>query len=165
MFCLICAWINRYVNNGEAGNLRRYRAHYDVIVMLITAQNSPGAKVIFFMIRNILCVSTGICAFYRPLQKSFSLQISTERGMSFWRNIRHCLQQKLSSRQIPVQIMIEIPSKWHFCIKTSLYQKANRIFLNIVYPMLWGSLTQDDFPNCKRGPCHVSLSSVARIQI
>ena len=29
----ICAWINRWVNNGEAGDLRRYRAHYDVIVM------------------------------------------------------------------------------------------------------------------------------------
>ena len=26
-------WINGWVNNGEAGDLRRYRAHYDVIVM------------------------------------------------------------------------------------------------------------------------------------
>ena len=26
-------WINRWVNNHEAGDLRRYRAHYDVIVM------------------------------------------------------------------------------------------------------------------------------------
>ena len=33
MFSLICAWINRWVNNGYAGDLRRYRAHYDVIVM------------------------------------------------------------------------------------------------------------------------------------
>ena len=33
MFSLICAWINRWVNNREAGDLRRYRAHYDVIVM------------------------------------------------------------------------------------------------------------------------------------
>ena len=29
----ICVWINSWVNNGEAGDLRRYRAHYDVIVM------------------------------------------------------------------------------------------------------------------------------------
>ena len=29
----ICAWINGWVNNGEAGDLRRHRAHYDVIVM------------------------------------------------------------------------------------------------------------------------------------
>ena len=33
MFSLICAWINVWVNNGEAGDLRRHRAHYDVIVM------------------------------------------------------------------------------------------------------------------------------------
>ena len=33
MFSLICAWIKRWVNNREAGDLRRHRAHYDVIVM------------------------------------------------------------------------------------------------------------------------------------
>ena len=33
MFSLICVWINGWVNNREAGDLRRYRAHYDVIVM------------------------------------------------------------------------------------------------------------------------------------
>ena len=33
MFTLICAWINGWVNNGEAGDLRRHRAHYDVTVM------------------------------------------------------------------------------------------------------------------------------------
>ena len=33
MFSLICAWINRWVNNGEAGDLRRIRPHYDVTVM------------------------------------------------------------------------------------------------------------------------------------
>ena len=30
---LICVWINDWVNNREAGDLRRYRGHYDVIVM------------------------------------------------------------------------------------------------------------------------------------
>ena len=33
IFFLICVWINGWVNNGEAGDLRRYQAHYDVIVM------------------------------------------------------------------------------------------------------------------------------------
>ena len=33
MFSLICAWINGWINNGEAGGLRRYRGHYDVTVM------------------------------------------------------------------------------------------------------------------------------------
>ena len=35
MFTLICAQMNGWVNNGEAGDLRRYLAHYDVIVMHI----------------------------------------------------------------------------------------------------------------------------------
>ena len=33
MFSLICAWINDWVNNREAGDLRRHRGHYDVHVM------------------------------------------------------------------------------------------------------------------------------------
>ena len=34
MFSLICVWVNDWVNNREASDLRRYRAHYDVIVVL-----------------------------------------------------------------------------------------------------------------------------------
>ena len=33
MFSLICAWINDWVINREAGDLRRHRGHYDVNVM------------------------------------------------------------------------------------------------------------------------------------
>ena len=33
MFSLICVWINGWVNNREARDLRRYRAHCDVTVM------------------------------------------------------------------------------------------------------------------------------------
>ena len=38
MFSLICTWINSWVNNREAGDLRRNRAHYDVIVMSNTSR-------------------------------------------------------------------------------------------------------------------------------
>ena len=34
MFSLICVWINGWVNNRKAGDLRRYQAHYDVKVMI-----------------------------------------------------------------------------------------------------------------------------------
>ena len=30
----ICAWINGWVNTGEAGDVRRHRAHHDVTVMM-----------------------------------------------------------------------------------------------------------------------------------
>ena len=36
MFSLICVWINDRVNTHEAGDLRRHRAHYDVIVMSLS---------------------------------------------------------------------------------------------------------------------------------
>ena len=34
VFSLICAWINGWVNNRKAGDLRRHGAHYDVTVMV-----------------------------------------------------------------------------------------------------------------------------------
>ena len=42
MFSLICVWINDWVNNGEAGDLRRYRIHYDVTVMRPHDPMEPG---------------------------------------------------------------------------------------------------------------------------
>ena len=33
MFSLVCSWINVWVNNWEAGDLRCHRVHYDVTVM------------------------------------------------------------------------------------------------------------------------------------
>ena len=41
MISLIRVWINDWVNNREAGDLRRYRAHYDVIVMCQLECSSP----------------------------------------------------------------------------------------------------------------------------
>ena len=34
MFYLICAWIDGWVNNRDARDLRRHRAHYDVTVII-----------------------------------------------------------------------------------------------------------------------------------
>ena len=39
MFSLIYAWINDWVNNREAGDLRRQHGHYDVIVMIFFGQS------------------------------------------------------------------------------------------------------------------------------
>ena len=38
-FFFICAWTNSWAHNGEAGDLRRHRGHYGVIVM-ICSENS-----------------------------------------------------------------------------------------------------------------------------
>ena len=45
MFSLICVWINGWVNNREAGDLRRYRSHCDVTVMAVLVQPSPCCEI------------------------------------------------------------------------------------------------------------------------
>ena len=52
-FSLICAWINAWVNNHEAGDLRRHRAHYDAIVMMIS---NPMRRMFFL---HITCGNIG----------------------------------------------------------------------------------------------------------
>ena len=44
MFSSICAWIKGWVNTHEAGNLRRYRARYDIIVMIFDRRGSPRSE-------------------------------------------------------------------------------------------------------------------------
>ena len=44
MYSLICAWINRWENNREAGDLRRYRTHYDVIVIPPASSSSSASS-------------------------------------------------------------------------------------------------------------------------
>ena len=44
VFSLICVWINGWVNNGEAADLRRYCANYDVIVMCQAVHNQHAVS-------------------------------------------------------------------------------------------------------------------------
>ena len=48
VFSLISAWINGWVNNREAGDLRRHRAHYDVTVMETVGRKAPGKHKAFW---------------------------------------------------------------------------------------------------------------------
>ena len=56
MLSLICAWINGWVNNGEAGNLKRHRVHYDVTV--VTQERYPITRT---QLCGSLCV---VCTSY-----------------------------------------------------------------------------------------------------
>ena len=42
MFTLICSWINGWVNNREAGDLRCHHAHYDIIVRFLGISGGAG---------------------------------------------------------------------------------------------------------------------------
>ena len=65
MFSLICARINGWVNTREAGDLRRYRAHYDVIVMnpRFRRRHEWGSV---FDITTLLCIDKGVPVAHRP---------------------------------------------------------------------------------------------------
>ena len=73
MFYLICAWTNGWVNNRDAGDLRRHWAQYDVTVMVIIEPNcaEPSANKIltenldmFFTISVCLYINDSVT----PLQ-------------------------------------------------------------------------------------------------
>ena len=77
MFSLICVWINDWVNNGEAGNLRRYRIHYDVTVM---RQQTLLAKLHIAIVATPQWISVSF-------QHGILLQLSHTLGFYFARQI------------------------------------------------------------------------------
>ena len=46
IFSLICAWIDGWVNNREAGDVIRHRAHYDVTVRAPVPASHRGATIL-----------------------------------------------------------------------------------------------------------------------
>ena len=57
MFSLICVWINGWVKNREGGDLRRHRAHYDVIVMLEGHCGCHGDVTLAFLYATSLTIT------------------------------------------------------------------------------------------------------------
>ena len=70
MFSLITAWINGWVNNGEAGDLRCHRAHHDVTVMWFVVLYLQNALICAwtqsFLIRAMVCCLFGIKPEHEP---------------------------------------------------------------------------------------------------
>ena len=66
MFSLICVWINDWVNNREAGDLRRHYGHYDVNVMseidsllYIIYQGHPLSCIVYAKLKPVPTVCEG----------------------------------------------------------------------------------------------------------
>ena len=57
MFCLICARINGWVNNREAGDLRCHQTHYDSIVLWKNVNLADCHS----MYQYYICLSTSMC--------------------------------------------------------------------------------------------------------
>ena len=63
MSSLICTWINGWVNNREAGDLRRHRAHYDVTVMWYNQHGSMRGM------KYAGCTSLNACLWYKSIDQ------------------------------------------------------------------------------------------------
>ena len=76
-FSFICARINGWVNNREAGDLRRHRAHYDVIVM---KKNAFG-----YTCTMIACMSVDINGDLGKCERQANVQ-KTSLSLLMWSN-------------------------------------------------------------------------------
>ena len=77
MFTLICARINGWVNNREVGDLRRYRAHYDVIVMYCNGYISNKVSMSFMIPCGVLNMVHA--RFWFDIRKLVPVQLSNTR--------------------------------------------------------------------------------------
>ena len=111
MLSLICVWINGWVNNREVGDLRRYRAHYDVIAMVSQCQwsspqenglattswhKTPQSKVkqiktvgIIYMKQSNLFITQSMGCILRVFFKGILEQ--NDRGIRIWSHRKHSL--------------------------------------------------------------------------
>ena len=79
MLSLICVWKNGWVNNREAGDLRRHRGHYDVNVMYLCRKGIMIVTV--SMLQTPLLLSSPI----DQLQDQLAMNIQIK--MTHWRSI------------------------------------------------------------------------------
>ena len=63
VWCFLCSvpWINSWVNNREAGDLRRHRAHYDVIVIHCCSVNLCNHHSPRISLDHNFCTAHGMC--------------------------------------------------------------------------------------------------------
>ena len=85
MFSLICTQINGWVYNREAGDLRRHRAHYDVIVILVCHVGEHLHALIHWYLKHLNCPKVNA---RRPYKHYTSMLIS-----------QNCFRWRLSNTQ------------------------------------------------------------------
>ena len=78
-FSLICAWINGWVNNCKAGDFRRHRPHYDVILMI---------RIQYELINAIATKqnTTKQCAYWKEYTVDYAHYVC------IWSDVTTCLQ-------------------------------------------------------------------------
>ena len=131
MFSFICAWINDWVNNREAGDLWRHRAHYDVIVMDTEVKLCPALVhfEIFAVFIDLHHMNMNIYGKIRFLLSFRGIENALQRGRRSWMwhrvvpNVEILLVSAaikinyLWKKQISVTLLWQFPL-WPLCIKS-----------------------------------------------
>ena len=86
MFPLISEWTNGWVNNREDGDLRRRRAHYNVIVMHQEVANFPTSLELMAARRNACCV---VWLIHIPMMTSSNKNIFGVTGLLWGKSTGH----------------------------------------------------------------------------
>ena len=82
MFSLICARINGWVNNDEAGDLRRHRAHYGVIVMCLDEPSKHALRCC--SLASVSIISKCCFTIQGPHDKDKSVSWSSSWEFPYW---------------------------------------------------------------------------------
>ena len=124
MFFLICAWINDWVNNREAGDLRRHRGHYDVSVMTwrTDARSIHGGHLFWYpsgQTDGLVLVrfkSDPLAAFTFRAQRGTLAALGTKKAArgSDLNRIR-LVQERRNSSVLAMELCLSCtnPSRWH----------------------------------------------------
>ena len=156
MFSLICVWINSSVNNREAGDLRRHRAHYDVIVMILMNYSD--------IMCDLMCLIIICCLVYKPDGKSIlfeSLIVMMSHKRHWVSNYRLFVQQFMRShiKELSKSALLalcegnspvtgEFPTQWaNNAEKASIQWRHNEqgdlIWWRYAWYTLWISIVND----------------------
>ena len=93
MFSLICAWINSWVNNGEAGDLSCHHTHYDVTVMktIVVVHDCESFGESWLGLNSLSCGRCGCGLKCVKLKHNFGINILSIQETLRWNQCQRTL--------------------------------------------------------------------------
>ena len=102
MFSLICSWIHDWVNNRETGDLRRHRAHYDVIVMILRLMYNVSNET-HMLLLSLFFLRLHACMIDLPCDLRWQIL----SGLLHWRQGNRMVVSSRTSRNKAVSVMAQ----------------------------------------------------------
>ena len=172
MFSLICVWINGWVNNPEAGDLRRHRSHYDVIVMVWTSYNKCGlwlprsesairSFIVFLWCALVWCFQDTLHMkrYLKTTRRAFAAQNYRSVWWEWWVCIAYpCFSERVNKAKIICTYLRS--TYWNFAIILQ-YCDITWTSWRFKWPKTWSFLYNSllsiqeivKAPHCILGPC------------